>query len=577
MMSNNGNPTKKRKANDGGRATTCGSHDVSTDNTNDGGGFLSSWFGYFSGRRDDDASSGPSREENKKSQLDRMENIMMRMDAKLNTVCSTVGSLESRCEQLETKCSSLESKFETASQSTKEHTCKIATALQSTKDHIDETLRYHEMLMQNQKWEYSARVYTKDEMLFANYDIDEANYIYETSQELKKETEAMRRGNFPEEDSTIGIRKGVSFHTSDEDYSFDAADTNRELSPHWREFAAALKQFKPGFGMFLSDDKIETFITFGTVTLNQETTQLVSEALMNMPFKALHIERNPRIHGGMSTIAKIMGNNKHLQKLDMYRIQDMDRNDISELCSAIQRHPSLVDVTMMECFSDGLGDEMLHTLLRTSELKLERLQMSSDGITIDGITTDGVALLSDYLATNPRLKELDLTNNDLDDSDAVSLANALRSNTSLRYLLISDNCVEQVGKEALLVAVRDESSLNSVAASNHYCLIESDGYDDDGNLCEAKETNRARKIYALLSSRNQTLSNVQHFDDIDLKLLPNILQAVQKYSNTTMKFSNTLKYRETYDYVEALSIVYEVMRRWDKVSPLYKSLGKSVE
>eukprot|EP00574_Skeletonema_japonicum_P008014 CAMPEP_0201735714 /NCGR_PEP_ID=MMETSP0593-20130828/37801_1 /ASSEMBLY_ACC=CAM_ASM_000672 /TAXON_ID=267983 /ORGANISM="Skeletonema japonicum, Strain CCMP2506" /LENGTH=44 /DNA_ID= /DNA_START= /DNA_END= /DNA_ORIENTATION= len=44
------------------------------------------------------------------------------------------------------------------------------------------------------------------------------------------------------------------------------------------------------------------------------------------------------------------------------------------------------------------------------------------------------------------------------------------------------------------------------------------------------------------------MSNVQDFVDIDVKLLPNILEAVQKYSRLT---------EETEDYVEALSIVYE--------------------
>eukprot|EP00984_Skeletonema_dohrnii_P038656 scaffold42165_cov155-Skeletonema_dohrnii-CCMP3373.AAC.2 len=47
-MSNNTSPMKKRKANDG-RATADGTHDVNTSNTNDGGGFLSSWFGIFLG------------------------------------------------------------------------------------------------------------------------------------------------------------------------------------------------------------------------------------------------------------------------------------------------------------------------------------------------------------------------------------------------------------------------------------------------------------------------------------------------------------------------------------------------
>ena len=54
----------------------------------------------------------------------------------------------------------------------------------------------------------------------------------------------------------------------------------------------------------------------------------------------------------------------------------------------------------------------------------------------------------------------------------------------------------------------------------------------------------------------------------DVKLLPNILEAVQKYA----RFAEGDE--DSHDYVETLSVVYEVLRRWDKVSPLYKSLGR---
>ena len=90
-MNTSFNPTKKRKANDG-RATTDGSHDVNTDNTNDGGGFLSSWFGYFSRRRDDASAGPPSNEQLIHQSLSQMNKIMMRMEEKL----ATVSSLERR-------------------------------------------------------------------------------------------------------------------------------------------------------------------------------------------------------------------------------------------------------------------------------------------------------------------------------------------------------------------------------------------------------------------------------------------------------------------------------------------------
>ncbi len=79
MSSNVSNLQKKRKADS--HATADGSHDVNTGkghnnddaSTNDDNSFLSS------GRRDE-TSQGPPQDDNKPSQLDRMENIMMRME-----------------------------------------------------------------------------------------------------------------------------------------------------------------------------------------------------------------------------------------------------------------------------------------------------------------------------------------------------------------------------------------------------------------------------------------------------------------------------------------------------------------
>ncbi|KAK1739025.1 hypothetical protein QTG54_010341 [Skeletonema marinoi] len=507
-------PTKKRKANDGQATVLDGSHDVNTGNTNDGG------FLHISGQRDD-APSGPSRDENSTSQLNRMEQIMMRMEEKL----ATVSTLESRLESIS----------------------------QSTKEHIDKTLKYNEMLIRNQNWEYPAPVYTVNELADAGFNDAEAEHIYQTSQLLQTNTEALRRGNFPQSNDITGNGDrgpGISLGI---DGIFDD-DTVDELSPHWREFAAALKDFKPAFDVLPGDSK--TCIAFKGVHLNQELTQLVKDALVNIPFKILSFQHSCYFHGDMSAIAAMIDSNKYLQNLDIYRILEMDRDDITTLCSAIHHHPSLVDVSITGCFSSRLGNEMLRSLLRTDELKLEKLSMPENALLGIGTDINVCTQLADFLSTNPRLKELDLQNNGLDGSDAVMIANALRSNTTLRKLYISANDVRAVGDEALRRALCDEASLNSVADSNHSCCIETDNFS--GNNDEDREINRAEKIYGLLSSRNKTMSNVQDFGDIDVKLLPNILESVQKYSN----------YGDE-DIVKASSIVYEIMRCWDKVSHLY--------
>jgi len=99
----------------------------------------------------------------------------------------------------------------------------------------------------------------------------------------------------------------------------------------------------------------------------------------------------------------------------------------------------------------------------------------------------------------------------------------------------------------------DESSLNAAADSNHTCTLDRRKIIDDYNSHDQGHINRGWKIYSILSDRNEMMSNVQHFSDIDVKILPIMLEAVQTYA-TNVDDSK----------VKPLSIVYEVMRKWDK-------------
>ncbi|KAK1739013.1 leucine-rich repeat protein [Skeletonema marinoi] len=303
-------------------------------------------------------------------------------------------------------------------------------------------------------------------------------------------------------------------------------------------------------------DECESSFRFHNVQLNHDAMLLIKEALIGKPFRTLSFTNNdngeddPR---GMSVdaILDIVESNKHLRQLEI-GMNRIGRDHIEMLCSAVRTH-ALVELDLSDCFEPGIGDAMLASLLIIDGLKLEKLYMCSNNIT-SGVST----LLSDFLASNPRLKVLDLEENQMKDSDATLIANALRTNTTLRSLDLTDNGITKIGVESLRLALCDESSLNSVADSNHRCDVRLIG---SLTLCWNNSSqdmgeNRGRKIYRLLSSRNKTMSNVQHFGDIDVKLLPNMLQTVQK-----QKYSND----GGNDNVKASSIVYEIMRFWDQL------------
>jgi len=272
MNDNNSSPKKKRKANDGRATTDGGAHDVDSDSNNDGGSFISSWFGYFLGRGDAASSGPPNNEQFIHQSLSQMNKLMMGIEEKL----AAVSSLESRCERLEAKCSSLENMLETTSQSTKEHIdrkfdslylhldqkCsslenRLETKVDAVDVKVERSLKFHEyneMLVKNQSWEYSAPI-SEDCPVFD--DDEEAEYIALTAKEVRDVTIKMRRGEFSNE-WTCNTR-GIFIDLDDGFPQFSDA-VNNELLPHWKEFAAALEQFTPAINLL--PDNFESLFSF---------------------------------------------------------------------------------------------------------------------------------------------------------------------------------------------------------------------------------------------------------------------------------------------------------------------------
>ncbi|KAK1739047.1 leucine-rich repeat protein [Skeletonema marinoi] len=261
----------------------------------------------------------------------------------------------------------------------------------------------------------------------------------------------------------------------------------------------------------------------------------------------------------IDAVLDIVDSNKHLRKLEFWRnliSNQIDTGHIERLCSAVHNH-ALVELDLYESFAPGVGDRMLASLLTIDGLKLEKLSLVANYIYITSAVS---TVLADFLASNPRLKELDLDKNHLNDIDAASIATALRSNTTLRTLRLDENNITHIGAESLRLVLDDDNSLNAAGSSRVWTTT---GVGVDINWKEV-QINRGWKIYSILSFQNQTLTNVNYFDNIDVKSLPHMIVAVQKYHDAARSYFN-----HNYDIstctLEPLSIVYEIMRKWDEI------------
>ncbi|KAL7523629.1 hypothetical protein ACHAXR_000259 [Thalassiosira sp. AJA248-18] len=189
--------------------------------------------------------------------------------------------------------------------------------------------------------------------------------------------------------------------------------------------------------------------------------------------------------------------------------------------------------------------------------------------------------LPDFLALNPPLQELCLIENHLDDNDAILIATALKHNTNLQRLFLEDNDMTDVGFSALKKVVFDWTSLNSVADSNHSCLIVC-GTSSGNYFCDP-QSNKEEKICSLLSSRNEEGTNSFHLDlefgGDSLKLLSKVLECVNNYSRRytrKMDGHGVIPINEysredgCVELVRPLSIMYEILRSWN-MPELYES------
>ena len=549
------NPSKKRKAADD-RATLAA-----------GGGFLS-----FSGQQDAPSANGKNNNNDRfmqqtLSHMERMEQSMLRMEEKLGTM----SSVERRCEALEAKCSSLENLLQSTSQSVKDHvdsTCdSLEKKLEGKVDKLQMTVDGALNLpKQNQTWAYPVPIDSYDWL----DDEDEAAFLVKTAKALKEKTIKLRAGEFP--DSARGFDDEVYqaiLMVSDE---CDVWHCSSKLRAHWEEFAAALKQFTPEI-----KENCSNHFELGNFHLKKPILELIKEALIGKTFDAIffvHLNDDEVPYEerglGMDAILDVVESNKHLRKLAI-QFNNIRGDHIERLSSIVKNYP-IVELHLRDCCREpGVGDSILTTLLARRESKLEVLGMNRMMITSDVST-----VLAEFLATNPKMKRLNLRYNELNDSDIALIANSLRSNTALEVLRLLGNNISQIGvSQAFRPLLFDDSSLNTVADTNHSCFLGGglgNGSHFNLNVMVNSCVNRGRKIYFLLSFRHRTMSNAQYFRDVDVKILPNMLDSIQRYEMFARRIYRGT-YHDEYNHdviVESLSIVYEVMRKWEKVFCLYE-------
>ncbi|KAL9186889.1 hypothetical protein ACHAXT_010609 [Thalassiosira profunda] len=363
------------------------------------------------------------------------------------------------------------------------------------------------------------------------------------------------------------------------------------LLPYWQNLVDAFDLY----GHFIDGDG-PTYsrgptVEICNIQLSPAVCSILSPCLKrSKKVRKLQLQSNgfDQSHDGLAFAVGIAQSNPNIETFTWHRNPIDSFDDVQFCLEEIKRHPSMSIVHFIDCFEGDAGYRSLCSLLDGNKI------YDTIGVHTNNIRTMGDTHIPDYLASNPPLRSLALGKNKLDDNDAMLIAEALKRNTNLRYLWLDGNEITEVGQNALQNAMYDNTSLNSVADSNHTCLVACDfSATAVTNICSKdSQKNRRSKIYCLLSTRNREKTNVHHFDvEFDdgnsLKLVPKVLESVHNYApvdvpRPTGKHIAVFKRRNPWPSdrkpsrgtkVLSLSIYFELLRGW-KMPSLQSSEGK---
>ena len=241
-------------------------------------------------------------------------------------VATDVMGMESKMDRMEENLIHLKARngqLEASLQRTKTSVSSMQNNISNFRESVENRQKYHEVILRNQKWEYSAPRPSRDYWQSITDDQEEeANAFLDL---IEKNTSAMRRGASLTE-GMIRVDAELPYHKS--------------LLPHWKEFASAIEQHQHAIKCLPKGEKSR--ISLVRMDLPDVVTDSLSKALHSTHFHQFFFLRNNLGSSGINFALKYAESNPILEQffLDFNRIDS--KNDFDRLCKIIECHPASV-------------------------------------------------------------------------------------------------------------------------------------------------------------------------------------------------------------------------------------------
>ena len=297
------------------------------------------------------------------------------------------------------------------------------------------------------------------------------------------------------------------------------------MLPHWKKLAKSL-----------SGRTSINSIQICSVSLPISVLDVMFSALHSVDITQLVLDGTDLGKVGLHRLISFLGDNKSLRYLGIGEDLLNDISIASSLSDSIQNHPSLERVGLSSC---GLNNYDVFEKVLEGCTGLESLSCTFEESGLD------VTGLSNFIGSNHRLERIMMKQCNISDNDILLLASALKMNTHLIQLDLTDNKITEEGDNNLLKALFDPTSMDSIIESNHTCMAHT--YDVSNASVISQRPAIEKEVFAInnngsikqkirkkvvlaLCGVDGGLFDLSHLNDLPLKLMPRVLELIQEYT-----------------------------------------------
>ena len=245
---------------------------------------------------------------------------------------------------------------------------------------------------------------------------------------------------------------------------------------------------------------------------------------------------------GIIWLSKLIDVSSNLHELQLCHNRIDNMESACCLSRSLKLHTCIDRLYLTHC-DLGSNPEILSVILQ-SEVK--NIDLSNNNIDLLGAVK-----IAEYLESDSPIDCIDLNRNRLNDNDVILISQALKRNTNLTGINLLMNNITSIGVKALLTCLFDGSSLNSISESNHTLneinIINGHNQSLDRCIDRLLELVRTDKIVLALQDKDSLL---KYLANVPVELIPEVLAfPLQPVINQPLH--------------KHLNIVYSTMRWWN--------------